>query len=73
MTAAALHPAAQPAEPLDESTIVARLAAELATARLERDRAIADAENLDQAVMSYRDNWRRRTQPQSTGDIHTNG
>lgn len=37
--------------------------------RLELEVAVADAENLDQAVMVYRDNWRRRTQPQSLRDL----
>ena len=39
----------------------------LIDAESARDIAQAEAENLDQAVMAYRDSWRRRTQPQSAG------
>jgi hypothetical protein len=48
-----------------ESQEVERLRTENDKLRAERDTARADAENLDQAVMVYRDNWRRHTGPQS--------
>ena len=54
-----------PAEAADSSFTDARtLHQRLVWAEAERDIALAEAENLDQAVMAYRDNWRRRTQPQ---------
>jgi hypothetical protein len=53
----------------DQANLNSVLAA-LATTRLERDQAKADAENLDQAVMAYRDNWRRRTEPQTSDDLN---
>jgi hypothetical protein len=40
-----------------------QLQAALATAALERDFARQDAQNLDQAAMAYRDNWRRHSEP----------
>lgn len=48
---------------------IQELQAEIAELRHQRDQAVADAENLDQAVMSYRDNWRRRVEPWSAGSV----
>ena len=64
------HPANASPE-LAVPTELDRLRREVADANLARDQAILDAENLDQAAMIYRDNWRRRSQPQSSKDSPT--
>lgn len=52
-----------------DETNLSSVLATLAATKLERDQARADAENLDQAVMAYRDNWRRRMEPQTSDDL----
>lgn len=56
---------------VDQDEEVGELRREVAQLRLQLATAMAEAENLDQAVMSYRDNWRRRTQPQSPSELPT--
>jgi hypothetical protein len=53
----------------EEASAVARLQAQVDLLTAERDAALSDAENLDHAVMAYRDNWKRRVVPDSPRGI----
>jgi hypothetical protein len=56
------------ADPATSSDIESEQAA-TAEALRQRDEARADAESLDQAVMAFRDIWRRRMEPRNSGDL----